>query len=103
MLWQSHGCSLSPLQAPFSWLLMAGASLLMIFILLAPSAIYNSDRLFPFLLRPNSIGFCREIPALLGQEENGASPTPEMSLDTIRGFEPPFPAPLSSPGLWAVS
>lgn len=49
---------------------MVGDAFLMIFILLAASAIYNSDRLFPFLLRPNSIGFCREIPELLMQEEN---------------------------------
>lgn len=33
-----------------------------VFILLAASAIYNSDRLFPFLLRQNSTGFCSEIP-----------------------------------------
>ena len=49
---------------------MAEALFLTIFILLAASAIYNSDSLFPFLPRPNSTGFCREIPELLRQEEN---------------------------------
>lgn len=66
------------------------------------SAIYNSDRLFPFLPRPNSIGFCREIPGLLRQEENWASPTWYMPTSRTWGSKPCFP-PLLSTGFKNVS
>lgn len=82
-------------QSPFFQLPVVGALLLMILILLAASAIYNSDRLFPFLHRPNSIGFGREIPELLGQEENSASPARYMSTYVTCTFDHGFPSLLS--------